>query len=74
MVYLSFQVYPIWLCPFKVLNNPGQLKIDSGEWQMFVDIGVYGVPKAKHFVTVSISIVILPKHIVKTIHGFYHIE
>ncbi|XP_050357125.1 delta(24)-sterol reductase-like [Nymphalis io] len=49
----EFEVYPIWLCPFKVFNNPGQLKVHSGEWQMFVDIGVYGVPKAKGFETVS---------------------
>ncbi|CAG9796151.1 unnamed protein product [Diatraea saccharalis] len=48
----EFEVYPIWLCPFKVFNNPGQLKIKSGDWQMFVDIGVYGVPKAKGFETV----------------------
>ncbi|CAG9569945.1 unnamed protein product [Danaus chrysippus] len=49
----EFEVYPIWLCPFKIFNNPGQLKIHSGEWQMFVDIGVYGVPKANGFETVS---------------------
>ncbi|XP_073943393.1 delta(24)-sterol reductase-like [Choristoneura fumiferana] len=48
----KFRVYPIWLCPFKVPNNPGQLRV-SGDWQMFVDIGVYGVPKAPGFETVS---------------------
>lgn len=49
----EFEVYPIWLCPFKIFNNPGQLKIKPGEEsQMFVDIGVYGVPKAKGFETV----------------------
>ncbi|KAJ0171107.1 hypothetical protein K1T71_013306 [Dendrolimus kikuchii] len=46
----EFEIYPIWLCPFKVFNNPGQLKV-SGESQMFVDIGVYGVPKAKGYET-----------------------
>ncbi|CAH0764817.1 unnamed protein product [Diatraea saccharalis] len=51
-LFWELQVYPIWLCPFKVFNNPGQLKIKSGDWQMFVDIGVYGVPKAKGFETV----------------------
>lgn len=50
----EFEVYPIWLCPFKVFNNPGQLKLKtSKDWQMFVDIGVYGVPKANNFETVS---------------------
>ncbi|XP_026760256.2 delta(24)-sterol reductase-like [Galleria mellonella] len=49
----EFEVYPIWLCPFKVLNQPGQLRVKSGDWQMFVDIGVYGVPKAKGYETVA---------------------
>ncbi|XP_004926865.1 delta(24)-sterol reductase isoform X1 [Bombyx mori] len=50
----EFEVYPIWLCPFKIFNNPGQLKIKPGEEsQMFVDIGVYGVPKAKGFETIA---------------------
>lgn len=48
----EFEVYPIWLCPFKLFNDPGQLEVRSGPWQMFVDIGVYGVPKAKGFETV----------------------
>ncbi|KAL4712585.1 hypothetical protein ACJJTC_007601 [Scirpophaga incertulas] len=50
-IHQEVEVYPIWLCPFKMFNNPGQLKIKSGEWQMYVDIGVYGVPKAKGFET-----------------------
>ncbi|XP_022118448.2 delta(24)-sterol reductase [Pieris rapae] len=49
----EFEVYPIWLCPFKLFNNPGQLKVNSSDWQMFVDIGVYGVPKAEGYETVS---------------------
>ncbi|VVD04842.1 unnamed protein product [Leptidea sinapis] len=53
LFHKEFEVYPIWLCPFKVFNVPGQLKIHSGDWQMFVDIGVYGVPKAQGFETVS---------------------
>ncbi|GBP61763.1 hypothetical protein EVAR_96007_1 [Eumeta japonica] len=49
----EFQVYPMWLCPFKLFNQPGQLKATTtGEWQMFVDIGVYGVPKAEGYETV----------------------
>ncbi|XP_063542976.1 delta(24)-sterol reductase-like isoform X1 [Cydia strobilella] len=48
----KFRVYPMWLCPFIVPNNPGQLKV-TGDWQMFVDIGVYGVPTAPGFETVS---------------------
>ncbi|XP_075987358.1 delta(24)-sterol reductase-like [Anticarsia gemmatalis] len=49
----EFEVYPIWLCPFRVFNHPGQLKIKTtADSQMFVDIGVYGVPKAKGYETV----------------------
>lgn len=45
-----FEIYPIWVCPVKLfhhgefegfLRNPKQ-----GTSQMFVDIGVYGIPKA----------------------------
>lgn len=50
----EFEVYPVWLCPFKLPNQPGQLQLKSGkESEMFVDIGVYGVPKAKGYETVS---------------------
>lgn len=52
LFHKEFEVYPMWLCPFKVQNNPGQLKIKSQTEQMFVDIGVYGVPKAKTFETI----------------------
>ncbi|KPJ19555.1 Delta(24)-sterol reductase [Papilio machaon] len=51
-LFWELQVYPIWLCPFKVFRQPGQLRVTSGDWQMFVDVGIYGVPKAKGFETV----------------------
>lgn len=44
----------MWLCPFKVDNDPGQLKVKGDQPKMFVDIGVYGVPKAKGYETVGI--------------------
>jgi len=50
------EIYPIWLCPFKLPNNPGMLKtqMQNGENEaMFVDVGVYGVPKNPSFETVS---------------------
>lgn len=41
-------VYPLWLCPFKLVNNPGMVHPANGlETDMYVDIGVYGVPKVK---------------------------
>lgn len=42
------KVYPLWLCPFKLLNDPGMVHPADGlETDMYVDIGVYGVPKVK---------------------------
>jgi len=43
------QVYPLWLCPFKLPNNPGMLKPVSQREQMYVDVGAYGIPKAKNY-------------------------
>ena len=28
------EVYPVWLCPFRLPNNPGMLKTATGEEQM----------------------------------------
>ncbi len=38
-------VYPIWLCPFRLPDNPGMLRTSTGKEEMYLDIGVYGVPK-----------------------------
>lgn len=41
-------VYPIWLCPFRLTNEPGMVHTANGlETDMYVDIGIYGVPKVK---------------------------
>lgn len=43
-------VYPVWLCPFLLPNNPGMLQPAKGmESDLYVDIGVYGVPKDRRF-------------------------
>ena len=39
------EIYPIWLCPFKLPPNPGMLKVKGDKEEMFVDVGVYGVPR-----------------------------
>lgn len=48
----AFQVYPLWVCPFVLEQLPGlvhpELKLGNKP-QLYVDIGVYGVPKAKDF-------------------------
>jgi len=42
-------IYPIWLCPFKLPAHPGMLKPHTNKEEMFVDVGVYGVPKNERF-------------------------
>ena len=43
-------MYPVWLCPFSLPEEPGMLsgKVQA-EREMYVDIGVYGVPKVANF-------------------------
>lgn len=49
-----FEIYPIWICPVRLFNhgeNEGFLRNPEntnniGESKMFVDIGIYGIPKA----------------------------
>jgi delta24-sterol reductase len=40
-----FDVYPIWICPMRIFEEDrGFLKPTSSGEQMFVDVGIYGVP------------------------------
>lgn len=42
------KVYPLWLCPFRLPNEPGMVHPAEGlEEDMYVDIGVYGTVKVK---------------------------
>nr|CAI5844807.1 unnamed protein product [Callosobruchus analis] len=46
----TVNIFPIWLCPFLLPQNPGMVhpkKMQDAE--LYVDIGVYGVPAVKHF-------------------------
>lgn len=48
--YVQVAVYPVWLCPFALPDRPGMLRpAKRGRTEMFVDIGVYGVPKVGGF-------------------------
>ena len=49
------EIYPIWLCPFKLPARPGMLKVASNKEEMFVDVGVYGVPKNERFVEIVLE-------------------
>eukprot|EP01125_Pyxidicula_operculata_P021368 TRINITY_DN8190_c0_g1_i1.p1 TRINITY_DN8190_c0_g1~~TRINITY_DN8190_c0_g1_i1.p1 ORF type:complete len:537 (-),score=125.77 TRINITY_DN8190_c0_g1_i1:354-1964(-) len=42
-----FKLYPLWLCPCKILKTPvrGLINPDcEGKDEMYVDVGIYGVP------------------------------
>lgn len=40
-----FDVYPIWICPMRIFpEDKGFIKHASTGEQMFVDVGIYGVP------------------------------
>ncbi|CAH0562714.1 unnamed protein product [Brassicogethes aeneus] len=43
------EFYPIWLCPFNLPSLPGMVHPKGNIEELFVDIGVYGVPKVKTF-------------------------
>lgn len=44
------EIYPMWICPFKLPDNPGMLRsVRKNTDSIYVDIGVYGVPKAPTF-------------------------
>lgn len=50
----AFQIYPIWICPFKLPENKGMVhppktKRVNPVTPVYVDIGVYGVPKSPNF-------------------------
>lgn len=45
------QLYPLWLCPFKLSQNDrGMVHPINKNDLMYVDIGIYGVPKVNNFV------------------------
>lgn len=53
LLYHNFQIYPIWLCAFKLPNDPGLLHPTGEKEELFVDIGLYGEPKVKHYDSVK---------------------
>lgn len=46
-------VYPVWLCPFVLPDNPGMVYPKSRKETLYVDIGLYGVPKVKNFMAIE---------------------
>lgn len=62
------EIYPIWLCPFKLPASPGMLKVASNKEEMFVDVGVYGVPKNERFDAVKTTRKV--EEFVRSVNGF----
>lgn len=42
-------MYPIWVCSFKLPNDSGLVHPVEQSEQMYVDLGIYGVPKNSSF-------------------------
>ena len=49
MLDRELELYPIWLCPFKLFAQEGMLRCPSNRDEMFVDIGLYGAPQSDQF-------------------------
>lgn len=49
----EIELYPLWLCPFMLYNNPGFIHPEGNADEMYVDIGAYGAPKASGFQAVQ---------------------
>lgn len=46
-------VYPVWLCPFKLPSEPGLVHSFSDKTELYVDIGLYGTPHSKNYDSVE---------------------
>ncbi|NWY76839.1 DHC24 reductase, partial [Erithacus rubecula] len=66
--HVDLNVYPIWLCPFILPNNPGMVHPKGNETELYVDIGAYGEPKSKQF-EARASMRQMEKF-VRSVHGF----
>ncbi|CAH1153510.1 unnamed protein product [Phaedon cochleariae] len=65
----TFDIFPIWLCPFILPPNPGMVHPASMDTaKLYVDIGLYGVPRVKNF-DPEISTRKIEKFI-REVHGF----
>jgi len=46
----EIKLYPLWLGPFKLFNNPGFIHPhDNKPEELYVDIGAYGAPKVDNY-------------------------
>ncbi|TKS75063.1 Delta(24)-sterol reductase [Collichthys lucidus] len=64
----DINVYPLWLCPFRLPPGRGMVHPKGQEEELYVDIGAYGEPRVKHF-EAKASMRQLEKF-VRDVHGF----
>uniref|UniRef100_A0A0B7AT95 Delta(24)-sterol reductase n=1 Tax=Arion vulgaris TaxID=1028688 RepID=A0A0B7AT95_9EUPU len=64
----DFELYPLWICPFKLFSQPGLVHPKGNEDEMYVDIGAYGTPKYEGFSAIP-STRKLEDFVVR-VHGF----
>ncbi|KAK2191875.1 hypothetical protein NP493_43g00011 [Ridgeia piscesae] len=66
--YNEINMYPLWVCPFLLPNNPGFVHPKKGFDEMYVDIGAYGAPTTPHYHNVETTRRI--EAYVRSVHGF----
>uniref|UniRef100_A0A1B6C4R1 Delta(24)-sterol reductase n=2 Tax=Clastoptera arizonana TaxID=38151 RepID=A0A1B6C4R1_9HEMI len=49
----QLNIYPVWLCPFKLPSEPGLVHSFSDKDELYVDIGLYGTPKVEDYDSVK---------------------
>jgi len=64
----EINMYPLWLCPFKLPNNPGMVHPKGDKEEMYVDLGAYGAPKVDNYHCVDTTRRI--EAFVRKVHGF----
>ncbi|KAL8178617.1 UNVERIFIED_CONTAM: Delta(24)-sterol reductase [Gekko kuhli] len=64
----DIKVYPLWLCPFILPNNPGMVHPKGDETELYVNVGSYGEPQTKHFEARASTRQM--EKFVRSIHGF----
>ncbi|OXU25603.1 hypothetical protein TSAR_013696 [Trichomalopsis sarcophagae] len=68
LFHMTVEVYPIWLCPFKLTPEPGFVHSRDSNEDMYVDVGVYGVPRTFDYEAAKTTRVI--EKVVSQLNGY----
>lgn len=63
----NIKMYPVWLCPLLLPKNPGLVHPKQNE-EMYIDVGLYGAPKALDYEAVNTTRKV--ESFVRRLHGF----